>query len=140
MNLINNLNFLLIQTKYNLYESNKINQLKPYLSNWVDLILETDKNYLCFKDLWTWNNLNPIVLNEYLYGSEQINLNNDKKYVFILITKNSNLNWSNEILNQKNIHIIEKQNPNELMEKISYFLYSNNVYFYEPDNSIIMLE
>lgn len=140
MNLISNLESHLILTKLNLYSSNQIEYLKPELCDWVDLVLETENFYVCFKDFWTLNNLTPCILNDYLYGSEQINQNLDKKYIFVLMVKNSNLNFNNEILNQKNIHVIKNFYQNELITEISYFLYSNNIFFYEPDNSVIMLE
>lgn len=148
MNLISNLESHLVQTKFNLYTSNQIKYLKHDLCDWADLVLETENFYVCFKDFWTLNNLTPGILNNYLYGSEQINqifttdpyYNLDKKYIFVLMVKSSNLNFNNEILNQKNIHVIKNFNQNKLIKEISYFLYSNNIFFYEPDNSVIMLE
>lgn len=148
MNLINNLKSLLTQTKFNVYESQQIKQSVPYLSDWADIVLETDTHFICFKDIWTLNNLTSKMLNSYLYGLTQlnsiVNLNSNttcgKIYVFVLLVKNSNLNFDNKILNQKNIHIIKKYNQNKLMKVISYFLYSLNIYFYDPDDSIIMLE
>jgi len=124
----------------------QIKQLAPHLSNWIDIVLETDTHMICFKDIWTWNNLTPEILNSYLYGSEQINstinsyINTGKKYIFVLLVKNTHFNFNNKILNQKYIHIIKKFNQNKLMKEISYFLYSNNIYFYEEDDSVIMLE
>lgn len=146
MDLIYNLKSILVQTKYNVYGIEKIKQLAPHLSDWMDIVLETDTYMICFKDIWTWNNLTPEILNSYLYGSEQINstlnsnTNGGKKYIFVLLVKSSHFNFDNKILNQKNIHIIKKFNQNKLMKEISYFLYSNDIYFYEPDNSAIMLE
>ena len=146
MNLINNLKSILVQTKYNVYRIEQIKHLVPNLSGWVDLILETDKYIICFKDIWTWNNLTPEILNSYLYGSEQINSNINsytnpgKKYIFVLLVKSSYFYFDNKILNQKYIHIIKKFNQNKLMKEICYFLYSNNIFFYETDDSVIMLE
>ena len=73
MNLIYNLKYILVQTKYNVYGMEKIKQFAQHLSDYVDIILETDTHMICFKDIWTWNNLTPEILNSYLYGSEQIN-------------------------------------------------------------------
>lgn len=146
MNLIYNLKFILVQTKYNVYGLEQIKQLAPHLLDWMDIVLETDTHMICFKDIWTWNNLTPEILNSYLYGSEQINstlnsnTNGGKKYIFVLLVKSSHFNFDNKILNQKDIHIIKKFNQNKLMKEISYLLYSNGIYFYEPDNSAIMLE
>lgn len=146
MNLIYNLKSILVQTKYNVYGIEQIKYLVPNLSDWVDMILETDKYIICFKDIWTWNNLTPEILNSYLYGSEQINstinpyTNMGKKYIFVLLVKSSYFYFDNKILNQKHIHIIKKFNQNKLMKEICYFLYSNNIFFYETDNSVIMLE
>lgn len=146
MNLINNLKSILVQTKYNVYRIEQIKHLVPNLSGWVDLILETDKYIICFKDIWNWNNLTPEILNSYLYGSEQINstinsyTNMGKKYIFVLLVKSSYFYFDNKILNQKYIHIIKKFNQNKLMKEICYFLYSNNIFFYEIDDSVIMLE
>lgn len=146
MNLIYNLKSILFQTKYNVYGLEQIKQLAPHLSDLMDIVLETDTHMICFKDIWTWNNLTPEILNSYLYGSEQINstvnsyTNTGKKYIFVLLVKSSHFNFDNKILNQKNIHIIKKFNKNKLIKEISNFLYSNNIYFYEADNSVIMLE
>lgn len=146
MNLIYNLKSILVQTKCYVYGLEQIKQFAPHLSDWMDIVLETDTHMICFKDIWTWNNLTPEILNSYLYGSEQINstansnTNNGKKYIFVLLAKNSNFNFDNKILNQKNIHIIKKFNQKKLIKEISNFLYSNNIYFYDPDNSVIMLE
>lgn len=146
MNLIYNLKSILVQTKCHVYGLEQIKQLVPYLLDWIDIVLETDTHMICFKDFWTWNNLTPEILNSYLYGSEQINstansyTNNGKKYIFVLLAKSSNFNFDNKILNQKNIHIIKKFNQKKLIKEISNFLYSNNIYFYEADNSVIMLE
>jgi hypothetical protein len=146
MNLIYNLKSILVQTKYNVYGIEQIKKLAPHLSDWMDIVLETDTHMICFKDIWTWNNLTPEILNSYLYGSEQINstinfyTNTGKKYIFVLLTKSSHFYFDNKILNQKNIHIIKKFNQNKLIKEISNFLYSNDIYFYEEDNSVIMLE
>ena len=146
MNLIYNLKSILVQTKYCVYGNEQIKHLVPNLSDWVDLVLETDKYVICFKDIWTRNNLTPEILNSYLYGSEQINstinsnTNIGKKYIFVLLVKSSYLYFDNKILNQKYIHIIKKFNQNKLMKEISYFFYSNDIFFYETDNSVIMLE
>lgn len=146
MDLIYNLKSILVQTKCNVYGLEQIKQLAPHLSDWMDIVLETDTHMICFKDIWTWNNLTPEILNSYLYGSEQINstintnTNTGKKYIFVLLAKSSHFNFDNKILNQKNIHVIKKFNQNKLMKEISNFLYSNDIYFYEPDNSAIMLE
>lgn len=146
MNLTNNLKSILVQTKYNVYGMEKIKQLAPNLSDYVDIILETDTHMICFKDIWSRNNLTSEILNNYLYCSEQINstinsnTNMKKIYIFVLLVKSSHFNFDNKILNQKNIHIIKKFNQNKLIKVISYFLYSNDIYFYEADNSVIMLE
>jgi hypothetical protein len=144
MNLILNLKSLLTQTKYNVYDSLQINMYEPNLTKWVDLVLETENYYICFKDIWTWNNLTGEIINDYLNKSEQVNLLNNnnslKKYIFILLVKNNNLDYSNQILNQKNIHIIEKSTQNKLINEICTFLYYNNIYIYDYDDSIIMLE
>lgn len=146
MDLIYNLKSILVQTKCHVYGLEQIKQLVPHLSDWMDIVLETDTHMICFKDIWTWNNLTPEILNSYLYGSEQINstansyTNSKKKYIFVLLTKSSNFNFDNKILNQKNIHIIKKFNQNKLIKEISNFLYLNDIYFYEADNSVIMLE
>lgn len=140
MNLIHNLKNLLIQTKYTVHDLDKIKNHKPYLYQLVDLILETNTHYICFKDVWTWNNLTLKTLNNYLYSSVQQNLNMHKKFVFILLVKNNHIQFDNQILNQKNIYIIEKKNQKKLIKEISYFLYLNDIYFYEQDGSSIMLE
>lgn len=144
MNLIHNLKSLLVQTKYNILESGQIKSFSPQLSDCIDIILETNNNFICFKDIWTHNNLTQEILDCYL--SEQINsiiksnTTLGKKFIFVLLVKNTYVNYDNNILNKKNIHIIKKINKNKLIKEISYFLYSNNIFYFEPDNSIIMLE
>jgi hypothetical protein len=144
MNLIHNLKSLLVQTKYNILESGQIKSFSPQLSDCIDIILETNNNFICFKDIWTHNNLTQEILDCYL--SEQINsiiksnTTLGKKFIFVLLVKNTYVNYDNNILNIKNIHIIKKINKNKLIKEISYFLYSNNIFYFEPDNSIIMLE
>lgn len=146
MNLLEHLKCLLVQTQYNIYELEQINKLAPYLAGCVDIVLETDSYIICFKDFWTCNNLKQEILNSYLYDLQQINsINNSntnlgKKYIFVLLVKSSHCNLGNEILNSQNIYVIKKFNQNKLIKKITYFLYSNNIFFYEPDNSAIMLE
>lgn len=144
MNFIDNLKYLLIQTKYNVYTLNKIKQIAPYLSVCTDIVLETDTYIICFKDFWTKDNLTFEILNNYIHYSEQINSKiisgSGKTYIFVLIVKNFKPDFDNGIYNKKNIHIIKKFNKNKLIKEISYFLYSCNIFLYEPDNSVIMLE
>jgi hypothetical protein len=144
MNLIHNLKSLLVQTKYNIHEIGQIKSFSPHLSNYIDIVLETNNHFICFKDIWTHNNLTKKILDYYF--SEQFNsiiksnMMLGKKIVFVLLVKNTYVNYDNNILNQKNIHIIKNININKLIKEISYFLYSHEIYYFEPDNSIIMLE
>lgn len=140
--LIIKVKFLLTQTNYNIFTSKEIIKLIPNLKDWVDLVLETNDCILCFKDLWTNDNLTINILNNYLYGSEQMNssLNTNKKYIIILLVKNFTINFSNEIFNKNNIYIIKNINQEKLINELNRILYSNNIYFYEEDGSTIMLD
>lgn len=140
MNLIDELKSLLIKTNYDIYGHEQINLLDPQLLNYVDLIFETDKYFIYFKDFWTWNNINSQILNEYLCVLNKINFNSIKKHILFLITKQNNFNFSNIFLNQKNIYIIQEKSKLKLIKEISELLYSNGIYFYEQDDSVIMLE
>lgn len=144
MNFIDNLKFLLVQTKYNVYSLVQIKQIAPYLYDWIDLALETETQIFCFKDIWTKDNLTQETLNNYIYYSEQINSkiisSSGKIHIFVLIVKNFKPDFDNSIYNKKNIHIINKFNKNKLIKEIIYFLYSCNIFLYEPDNSVIMLD
>ena len=144
MNLIYKLKYLLIQTKYIVHDSLQINVYIPELTNWIDLILETETHFICFKDIWSQNHLTINILNDYLnvseYTNSYFNINSTKKYVFVLLIKNNNLNYSDIIFNKKNIYIIKNFTFDELIKNISNFLYSNNIYFYDCDESTLMLE
>ena len=144
MNLIYKLKYLLIQTKYIVHDSLQINVYIPELTNWIDLILETETHFICFKDIWSQNHLTINILNDYLnvseYTNSYFNINSKKKYIFVLLIKNNNLNYSDIIFNKKNIYIIKNFTFNELIKNISNFLYSNNIYFYDCDESTLMLE
>lgn len=142
MSLVYGLKSLLLQTKYNVYGIEQINQYVSELSNWIDLVLETENCFICFKDIWSHNHLTSNLLNQYLHKSEYINSNQyvGKKIIFILLIKNSHFNYSNQVLNQKNIHIIKKFNQANLFKEIGHFLYSNEIYFFESDGCAIMLE
>ena len=114
MNLIDNLKYLLVQTNHNVHTLDQIKQIAPYLSDYIDLALETETYIIYFKDILTCNNLTFKILNNYIYLSEQMNsiINSKKKYIFVLFVKISHLNLDNKILNQKYIHIIIKFNHN----------------------------
>lgn len=135
---------LVLQTKLAILDKNEINKQIPLLNNFVDLILVTHEFIICFKDYWTFNNLNIGILNNYLNGSEQIKINYPyKKFIFILFTKkdfvlknNININF----LFKKNIIILEKNNQDKLLKDLSYLLYSEHIYFYDQEFDAIMLD
>jgi hypothetical protein len=141
MNLINSLKLLLEKTKYKIINSFTINILFPELNNFVDLILETDTNIICFKDFWKINNLTNDIINNYLIGSEQININKNKKFIFIILIKNyTKFYYEDNNLNSKNIYIINNFIQYKILNKISLLLYLNNIYFYDNEGDTIMLE
>lgn len=142
MNLIYNLKCILIQTKYIVHGQEQIKHHVPQLYNWVDVILETNTHFICFKDIWSYNNLTPEILNIYINGSMQQNIfsNSGKKYIFVLLIKNSNTYFDNKVLNNQNIHIIKSFTQKKLLKELSYFLYSNKIFYYEIDDSCIMLD
>ena len=154
MNLIYKLKILLKQTGYEILEKEQIKYYFPILNGYVDLILSTEQNFICFKDFWTYNNLTIDIINNYNVGSNQINtnINTNKKFVFILLNKylnKKNQLFSNKnlltiydlyILEQNKIYVLEQNNMDKLFKKISQLFYSNNIYFFDNDKDLIMLE
>ena len=130
-------------TKCEILYKDRIQLYFPQLINYVDMILVTENNYICIKDFWTFNNFSVKILNDYLFGSDQINNGSNKKFIFIIFTKYlgiyNNLQ-NNEILNSKNIYILHKNILDNLYKDFSYLLYSNNIFFYDNDMDTIMLE
>jgi len=149
MNLIFELTSLLTQTKFELIGPEKINMHFPQLNGFVDLILVCPDNYICFKDFWTFNNLSTNIINNYIIGSFQINSNSNKKFIFILLDKNTdnnpdnnpdnNLDKKTNLLNN-NIVILRKNKLDKLLRDLSGLLYLNKIYFYDSDSDTIMLE
>ena len=134
---------LLAQTKLQLLLPEQINLYFPQLTGFVDLILITPNNYICFKDCWTANNLTPNILDNYSRGSTQINLNSDKKFIFILLKKNNDIIKylsNNNILIQDYVIILQKNNLDKLLKDLSKLLYSEHIYFYDNDMDTIMLD
>ena len=143
MNLILKLKLLLEQTKLQLIGKEQVNMYLPQLNGYVDFILITKYNYICFKDFWTFNNLTLDIIQKYQFISSQINsinpINPDKKYIFIILNKNTKKNFlSNNI--QNNIIILQKNNLDKLLTDLSYLLYREQIYFYDADMDTIMLE
>lgn len=143
MNLMNRVKTLVTQTKLEIYDKNQIHTIFPFLNGYVDLMLVSNDYFICFKDFWTFDNLNIKVLNTYFTGSDNLKKNNiNKNFIFILFTKNNFSNKNNilnNILLEKNIFILEKNNTSDLLNELSYFLYSLNIYFYDNDLDTIML-
>ena len=145
MDLINRIKMLVLQTKLEIMDRNQINQHISILNGFVDLILVTHEFIVCFKDFWTFNNLEPNIITNYLVGSQQINAGstNGKKFIFILFTKKDFVvknNINKNVLLEKNIYILEKNSQDKLLKDLSYLLYSGHIYFYDNDLDTIMLE
>ena len=144
MDLISKTYGLILQTGLEILDKNKINNQIPILNGFVDLILVSSDLIICFKDFWTFNNLNTNILSNYLIGIEQIKLSYPNKiFVFALMTKNGFVNKNNinnNVLLEKNIIILEKNSQDKLLKELSYFLYSKHIYFYDKDFDTIMLD
>lgn len=144
MDLIIRVKNSIVRTKLQVLNKEQIKLYFPFLYSFVDLILVSEKNYICVKDFWTFNNLTEEILNNYVIGSEQVNCftNQDRKFVFILLYKN-NKNINSELKNfliNKNIFILQKNNQDKLLKELEYLLYLNQIYFYDDDLDVIMLE
>lgn len=137
MTLILKIKNLLFQTNLQILDKQEIKLYFPNLINIVDLILVTPEYFICIKDYWTLNNYNNNISKSYLVDFNNIYLNYNKKFIFILLKKNTNSYKLNT--NSNYVYLIEKNSQDNLILDLCYLLYSNSIYFYESDGSTIML-
>ena len=135
MNLIQRLELLLNQTRLEILNNEQIKFNFPQLNGFTDLILITETHFICIKDYWTLNNLNENIINSYNTGSLNININLNKKFIFILLTKK----YNQKIFNVGNIFILSAINKNMLLNELSNLLYLNKIFFYDSDYDTIIL-
>ena len=136
---------LLSSTKYEVLNKSKINIHFNYLKDYVDLMLITPDNIICIKNFWTFNNYKEEYLQIYLNGANSINLFNQKPFIFIILKRNNffmlNNLYSVSTSNTNNyVFVLEGETEDRLLLNLSNLLYKNSIYFYEPDDSVIMLD
>ncbi len=137
MDLLKKLENLLVQTRhYQILTKSDIYLYFSFLNGIVDIILVTPLNYICFKDYWTFNNLDTNTLNNYNLYSSNINLSSEKKFIFILLNKNT----EKKTIVSNYVYLIQKNNQDKLLKELSYLLYSNGIYYYDLDFDTIMLD
>ena len=113
----------------------------------IDHFIETDEFVICIQDKCKKTNIQMNELNHFIKACEKIHDKFNKKCFAIYISKSPLTKTSIEIINYerknstRNIEYVYFDNDSldYLIRKLSYFLYSIRIYFYENDGSAIML-
>ena len=145
------INDLLSQTKYPILKKNEILTYSNINIKLIDNLIFVDHYIIGICNRWSFTNSNITLIQIQNFISElaQISLIENKKVIGIFLSKTQldkilpnfiqNISFNN-FYDINNFYNLYHKNYNILINKLSNLLYENSIYFYEPDNSAIMLD
>ena len=144
----NNIHSLISRTKCKIFNENEIVRMFGITCYGIDHLIETNDFDIFIQDKWT-NTKPSLQMIRYFIGTVQtINLVKNKPCYAIYLSKlpissNALKAFFDENIKQSIVKFISfsDENMSNLMYKLSYWLYSNKIYYYDDsgDESIIML-
>lgn len=130
---------LLLQTKYPIYDEKQIRKEYCYITG-IDHILLCNNTLICFQDKWTCNNISNKDINHFVMGINQLKYKlNNFIFIGVYLSKNKLSCHAQKIADDNNIISINDNNTDVIIYKIMEFLYKLNIYIYDEENDIIML-
>jgi len=137
---------LISQTYYPILREKEIIKKYGILCYGIDHLVYSVEYLICIQDKWrdTKSSLNDI--NHFLKSVEKVSEAENKRCIGIYltkvpITKGGLEALKNENTKQTNLFLsINNEDMNLLLKKLSELFYSNQIYFYEPDGTTIMLD
>ena len=136
---------LISKTKYPVLREKEIINIFGILSFGIDHLIILPEYNICIQDKWRDSKIQLSNINHFIKSCDKISEAENKKCIGIYLTKLGISKGGLEALEyenikQKNFYLsLFDSDMNLLLEKLSNLLYSNQIYFYNSDGSIIML-
>lgn len=140
-----NIHTILSQSKYLVYKEKDIIKKYGEICYGIDHLIIT--NYLVITIQDKWKNSKPTIndVNHFIASSERIKKIHNLPLVSIYLSKNNITSYAEKILNFENNNTsntyinISNVSYLDLIKELTQILYNYGIYFYENDNSVIML-
>jgi len=137
---------LISKTKYNVLTNKDITKkYNNILCSGIDYLINTTDYIICIQDKWRDTKSQLIGINHFLKSIEYIVEVEKKRCIGIYLTKTPITKSVADVFNNSNTkHSITcfpiyDENQELLINKFSELLYSNQIYFYDSDDSLVML-
>jgi hypothetical protein len=137
---------LISQTSYPVLREKEIINTYGILSYGIDHLINLPEYIVCIQDKWRDTKTQLSDINHFIKSCDKVHEAENKKCVGIYltkieITKGALEAFEYENYKQKNFYLsLFDSDMNQLLKKLSYLMYSNQIYFIDPDGSTIMLD
>jgi hypothetical protein len=140
------IHILISQTKYKVLTNKDITKkYNNVLCSGIDHLIYTTDYIICIQDKWRDTKSQLIDINHFLKSIEYVVEAEKKECIAIYLTKVPITKGACEAFNYENTkHSIKyfpvyDENQELLIKKFSELLYSNQIYFYDSDDCLVML-
>lgn len=141
----NNVQESLKQTNLNVLREKDVKRIFGNDITAIDHLIIYDNLYIAIQD--KWQNKKPSVdqINHFILCVKNIKQKTNKKIIGIYLSNFELSGPSQNAFNRNssidcNFMSIYSQRQNVLLHKLMEFLYSNNIYYYDIDNCVVMFE